>query len=400
MRPYNVSEVNKYINKVISTDVLLSDISVEGEISNFTHHYSGHMYFDLKDEGSRIRCVMFKGYNQYLDIEMKDGLNVIIRGEISVYERNGAYQLYAKKVEETGLGDLYKKFEKLKKDLEKEGLFSEEYKKPLPVLPKKIGVVTSATGAAIRDIITVLKRRFPPVNILLYPALVQGENAPKEIIEGLKYLDSREDIDLIIFGRGGGAMEELFAFNDEGLARTIFGLETPCISAVGHEIDFTISDFVADKRAATPSAAAELAVPDIRVYEEELGALMKAAEATIGNKLFNMKSEKDRLKREIEFNSPERKLKDHKLGLDRNLDRLMLAIAKTIDFRKNEMIKIKSALDLSDPLIGLHKGFGLITDKKGKLVRSIDELTLNERVDIRLIDGKAEVLVEEICKED
>lgn len=400
MRPYNVSEVNKYINKVISRDVILSDISIEGEISNFTHHYSGHMYFDLKDEGSRIRCVMFKGFNQYLDIEMKNGLNVIISGEVSVYERNGVYQLYAKKVEETGLGDLYKRFEKLKKDLEKEGLFKSEYKKAIPTIPKKIGVVTSATGAAVRDIITVVKRRFPPTNILLYPSLVQGTNAPKEIIRGLEYLDSRDDVDLIIFGRGGGAIEELFAFNDEELARTIFKLKTPCISAVGHEIDFTISDFVADERAATPSAAAEIAVPDIKSYEKELFDLLNLSRTIMNEKIYRLNTEMTQLRREIEFNSPKRKIQDQKIETDGILDNIISNFNKSFDLRKNELLKMKSKLDLVNPLLGIERGFALITNEDGRVIKNIGEISKDEKLNISLKDGKAKVLVEDICEED
>lgn len=400
MRPYNVSEVNKYINKVISRDVILSDISIEGEISNFTHHYSGHMYFDLKDEGSRIRCVMFKGFNQYLDIEMKNGLNVIISGEVSVYERNGVYQLYAKKVEETGLGDLYKRFEKLKKDLEKEGLFKSEYKKAIPTIPKKIGVVTSATGAAVRDIITVVKRRFPPTNILLYPSLVQGTNAPKEIIRGLEYLDSRDDVDLIIFGRGGGSIEELFAFNDEELARTIFKLKTPCISAVGHEIDFTISDFVADERAATPSAAAEIAVPDIKSYEKELFDLLNLSRTIMNEKIYRLNTEMTQLRREIEFNSPKRKIQDQKIETDGILDNIISNFNKSFDLRKNELLKMKSKLDLVNPLLGIERGFALITNEDGRVIKNIGEISKDEKLNISLKDGKAKVLVEDICEED
>ena len=268
-----VSEVNGYIKKLFAGDILLTYLQIEGEISNFTHHYSGHMYFSLKDDKSRIKCVMFKGDNETIDFKPKDGMRVVISGQVSVYEKDGSYQVYARRMQKQGLGDLYRAFEELKKKLSEEGLFDTDRKKTLPGIPKKIGVVTSSTGAAIRDITSILKRRYPAVHMLLYPALVQGDGAPKDIIKALKYLDSRDDIEVIIVGRGGGSFEELGAFNDEALARCIADMNTPVISAVGHETDFTIADFVADIRAATPSAAAELAVPDRRSLLDEIDSI-------------------------------------------------------------------------------------------------------------------------------
>ena len=263
MKALKVSQVNNYIKRVFTSDMILSNLSVEGEISNFKHHYSGHMYFSLKDEKSKIKCIMFKSDNESLKVQLENGSKVIATGYVSVYEKEGDYQFYIRHVKESGVGNLYKMFEDLKKKLELEGLFNESKKKPIPFMPRKIGVVTSSSGAAIKDIINVIQRRFPPTDILIYPTLVQGNQAAKEICQGLTYFDNREDIDLIITGRGGGAMEELFAFNDEEVARTIHGLKKPIISAVGHETDFTIADFVADLRAPTPSAAAELAVPEL-----------------------------------------------------------------------------------------------------------------------------------------
>ncbi|MFY9285992.1 MAG: exodeoxyribonuclease VII large subunit, partial [Tissierellaceae bacterium] len=270
MKPLKVSEVNSYIKSIFQGDMLLSNIEVEGEISNFKRHFSGHLYFSLKDEDSMLKCVMFKYSAKSLSMDLADGQKIIAKGYVSIYEQTGAYQLYVKEISSKGLGDLYLAYEKLKQELEKEGLFKKEFKKDLPTMPRKVGIVTSSTGAAIRDIVSVIKRRFPPCEILIYPSLVQGPNAPKEIIQGLVYLDKREDVDLIITGRGGGSIEDLWAFNDEELARTIFSLDTPVISAVGHETDFTIADFVADLRAATPSAAAELAVPNIDSLNQEL----------------------------------------------------------------------------------------------------------------------------------
>ncbi len=357
-----VSEVNNYIKRVLQNDMILSNISVEGEISNFKHHYSGHMYFSLKDEKSRIKAIMFKGDNQALDFVPEEGKKVQATGYISVYEKDGEYQLYVRYMKEAGLGDLYLAFEKLKKKLDEEGLFSPDYKKDIPFMPKKIGVVTSSTGAAIRDIITVIKRRFPPCHILIYPSLVQGENAPKEIIRGLKYLDQREDVDLIITGRGGGSMEELFAFNDEELARTIFAMTTPVISAVGHEIDFTICDFVADLRAATTSAAAELSVPNGLDLKRELDSKIRQY-----NPLYNLRYKKQ--------------------DLDSLLRDLDYSFREKINIYKNDLIKIKGSLDLKNPKLGLDKGLGLILDEKGQRVRSIDQVSLGDKISIVLKDG-------------
>lgn len=239
-KPLKVSELNQYIKRIFASDFILSNVSVEGEISNYKHHYSGHRYFSLKDENGRVKCVLFKNYGNSISLELKDGMKVVASGYVSIYERDGNYQLYVRDIRESGLGDLYIAYEKLKEKLNEEGLFDDKYKKEIPSYPKTIGVVTSLTGAAIRDIITVLKRRNPGIDIIIYPSLVQGKEAPVSICEGLKYLDNRDDIDLVITGRGGGSIEELFAFNDEQVARTIFNMSTPIISAVGHETDFTL----------------------------------------------------------------------------------------------------------------------------------------------------------------
>lgn len=400
MKPYKVSEVNKYINKTLSTDFILSDIKIEGEISNFTHHYSGHMYFSLKDEKSKLKSVMFKWDNKDVDIELKNGMNIVAKGNISVYEKEGIYQLYIKSIEESGLGNLYKEFEKLKKKLEKEGLFAEENKLEIPKLPKKIGIVTSATGAAVKDIINVIQRRFPPTQILIYPALVQGDRAAYEIIQGLNYLDSRGDIDLIIFGRGGGAMEELFAFNDEELARVIFQLKTPSISAVGHEIDFTISDFVADLRAATPSAAAELAVPDILVYQNKLDGIFESIKSLVLNNLDNTRNQHKFSKREIMYYSPERKILDLIQLNDQLYKDCNATVLNLIKDKKQELSNIENKLNLLNPNLAIEMGYGIITDENDKTLKSVNNIKTDDQINIIFKDGRIKSIVKYIERGD
>ncbi|WP_422486730.1 exodeoxyribonuclease VII large subunit [Gudongella sp. DL1XJH-153] len=393
MRPLMVSEVNQYIKKLISSDMLLNSIQIEGEISNYTHHYSGHMYFSLKDEKSRIRCVMFNSDNINVNFRPKDGAKVTVTGSISVYEKDGSYQVYVRKMEKQGIGDLYRAFNLLKDKLEKEGLFDSEFKKDLPAFPMTIGVVTSSTGAAIRDIVSILKRRYPPIKIVVYPALVQGDGAPSNIIKGLKMLDVRDDIDLIITGRGGGSMEELFAFNDEKLARCIFGLKTPLISAVGHESDFTIADFVADVRASTPSAAAELAVPDKESLLEELRSIGWTVERIMESSLTNERRTLIAHNRTLSFLSPEQRIMDRKIDLDNVLRGIQHNIEKRLMREERNLFALESRLQIANPEGVLAKGYGIITDHKGNVRKGVAELNKDERLYIRMIDGRADVVV-------
>ena len=258
---YSVSQLNKYIKIIMDNDTFLNDINITGEITNFKAHYSGHLYFTLKDDTSTIKCVMFKGNAMYLKFKPGDGMKVVISGQVSVFERDGVYQIYCKSMIPEGVGELYIAYEQLKKKLDKEGLFDEKYKKRLPFLPNRVGVITSRTGAVIRDIINVSTRRYPNVNLLIYPASVQGVNVAKTVISGIKTFNKLNNVDVIIIARGGGSFEDLFGFNDESLAREVFNSHIPIVSAVGHETDFTICDFVSDLRAPTPSAAAELVYP-------------------------------------------------------------------------------------------------------------------------------------------
>lgn len=400
MRAYKVSEINNYINKLLSTDFILSDVEVEGEISNFTHHYSGHMYFTLKDDSGKLKSVMFRSDNSKLLIQPETGMKVIARGNVSVYEKEGIYQLYVREMKESGQGDLYRKFLELKDKLDKEGLFDEKYKRELPKLPKKIGVVTSATGAAIRDIITVIKRRFSTVDILIYPSLVQGGQAPKSIIEGLKYLDNREDIDLIIFGRGGGSTEELFAFNDEDLARTIHGLKTPNISAVGHEVDFSISDFVADKRAATPSAAAEIAVPSLDEYRINLISLKDSLIKAMDRNLLEKRSKVEQLSSQLKLNSPIHELYNNRQNLDNIYRKIQNEIVSKSNKSREGLREIKYKIDYLNPQKRLESGYGIILNKDGKVVSSINDINEDDDIDIYLKDGRVKSKVETIEKVD
>lgn len=398
IRPLKVSEVNSYIKRVFLGDMILSNLSVEGEISNFKHHYSGHMYFNLKDEKGKIKAVMFKGDNENLKFRLEDGMKVIATGYVSVYEKEGDYQLYIRHIKESGLGDLYKAFEELKKKLEAEGMFLESNKKPIPFMPKKIGVVTSSTGAAIRDIITVIKRRFPPCNILIYPSLVQGPQAPKEISMGLKYLDNREDIDLIITGRGGGSIEELFAFNDEEVARTIYKLNTPVISAVGHETDFTIADFVADLRAPTPSAAAELSVPDIFHLVNDLTNKYNRLTKLIYKTIEDFKIKNEYLNQNLKFYNPINQLKDKRQEIDSLFRDLNYIMEKKFMDKKSQLLSLKNNLDLINPLLALDRGYGILIDKEGNLIKSVDDTSIDDEIRILLKDGTIRSIVKGIDK--
>ncbi len=391
-----VYEVNNYIKRVFQTDMILSNISIEGELSNYKHHYSGHMYFNLKDEKGKIKCVMFKRDNEKLIFNPKEGMKLIATGYISLYEKEGEYQLYVRHLKESGVGELYKEFEDLKRKLEKEGLFEGIHKKPIPFMPQTVGVVTSATGAAIRDIINVIKRRYPPCNIILYPSLVQGVEAPMEIVKGLKYLDNRDDVELVIVGRGGGSIDELFCFNSEDIARVIYDMKTPVISAVGHETDFTIADFVSDLRAPTPSAAAELCVPDIYNLINNINDLNYKLQSTIETYLSRHQSEIRYLRKTIHYFNPLNRLREKEQEMDNIFKDLNHSIQNKISNRNDELIKIKSNLDFLNPLLGIDKGYGLLTDRDNKLIYSIKNIDIDDTIYINLKDGKIEAVVSDL----
>nr|WP_300004450.1 exodeoxyribonuclease VII large subunit [Tissierella sp.] len=399
MKALKVSELNSYIKRVFSSDMILSNVKIQGEISNFKKHISGHLYFSLKDDKSLIKCVMFKGDAKSNFLDLSEGQKITAEGYVSVYERNGEYQLYVKRIKDDGVGVLYEAYEKLKIKLEEEGLFEAKYKKELPFLPKNIGVVTSSSGAAVHDIINIIKRRFPSCKISIYPSLVQGKDAPGDIIKALKYLDKEASIDLIIFGRGGGSIEDLFCFNDEELARCVFNLETPVISAVGHETDFTIVDFVSDLRAPTPSAAAELAVPDIFNLKESLnnkyGYLKNGFRKSLKYKDIQLRT----LKSELKYNNPYIKLRNNRQDLNMLFRDLTSAIDDSLNNREKSLLNLENKLKLLNPSLSLESGYGLLTDENGNIIKSIDSINLEEIINIKIKDGDLKVLVKEIEKE-
>jgi exodeoxyribonuclease VII large subunit len=393
-RIFTVTEINNYIKYLMQKDTLLSHLFVKGEISNFKHHTSGHAYFTLKDADSRIKCVMFKGNASKLKFMPEDGCAVILRGYFSIYERDGQYQLYVEDMIPEGTGSLYKAYEQLKKKLSELGYFDEARKRKLPFLPRAVGVVTSPTGAAVRDIISIIKRRCPSVDIFLYPVQVQGAGAENEISEGIRYFNSKANVDVMIIGRGGGSIEELWAFNEEVVANAIFESDIPVISAVGHETDFTISDFTADIRAATPSAAAELAVPDKQSILSRINQYQYLLNSSISNFININKVRVERISKDNVFRQLEGKILNMNQTLDslnKYLDSNMLGVLKN---NRNSMDKTLGKLRILNPESALGRGYGIIMRRTdGKLITSIKDIKLHEELDIKLTDGKAIVEV-------
>lgn len=393
LKPFKVSEITQYIKRILMGDPLLYDVSVEGEISNFKLHYNGNMYFTLKDDKSKIRCVFFNNnIDDNIDI-LEDGMHVVVNGYISLYERDGSYQLYVRSIKRKGIGELFEAFEKLKKKLEAEGLFDVKNKKVLNFIPKKIGVATSSTGAAIKDIISVVKRRMPCTEIIIYPILVQGEQAPIDICRAIKYFNTREDIDLIIIGRGGGSIEELWAFNDERVARTIYDSRLPVVSAVGHETDFTIADFVADLRAPTPSAAGELVVPQVDELNYRLSSNLLALINIFNQSMRMKKNELKHIYQKLLLNSPSSVLNNNRQRLDILLRDLIKAMNQINSESKNKLNLLGNKLDSLSPLAVLNRGYSIATDKDGKVVKSTTETSINDVLDLTLSDGSLEVMV-------
>ena len=388
-----VSDLNRYIKDKIANDENLSQILVKGEISNFKNHYTGHMYFTLKDENSLIKCVCFKTYAEKLTFMPKDGMKVIVLGSVSVFERDGIYQIYVKIMEEDGLGDLYTKYKELKEKLEKEGLFDETHKKKIPFMPKTIGVLTSQTGAVIRDIINVSTRRNPNVHIRLLPVPVQGDGAAEKIASGIELMNEKKLADVLILARGGGSLEDLWPFNEEVVARAIYNSELPIISAVGHETDFSISDFVADLRAPTPSAAAELAVADVYEVKKKISDYQDRLRMALIKKVEVMKLRYDKCMASAVFKEPLRKVNDNYLVLDNLLKRLEVAIKTKQEQEKNRYVKLVSKLDTLSPLKTLARGYTL-TERQGKIIKSKDELQKGDIVDIRFTDGKKQAVID------
>jgi exodeoxyribonuclease VII large subunit len=390
---YTVAEITEYLQALIKEDTLLSDFWISGEISNFYHHSSGHMYFTLKDKNSQLKTVMFKGYNSSLDFEPEEGMQVEARGSLDIYAQRGEYQFYAREMIKAGKGKLYEAFEKLKENLEKEGLFAESKKKEIPLLAKKIGIVTSPTGAAIRDILSVMKRRSGNFSVLIVPAHVQGNLAKGEITAGIKYLNSRDDIDLIIISRGGGSIEDLWPFNEEEVARAIYNSKLPVISGVGHETDFTISDFVADLRAPTPSAAAELATAN---REEILNRLENLTKRLLNSSSTKIKEYKNKVESIFErriFSSPEELFRNYEQELDRLETGLIHQIEKDYKNWENKYQLLYQKLNNLSPLQTLDRGYSILQDENENTIKSVDEIKTGEILNARLSDGLAELEV-------
>lgn len=391
--PISVTELNKYIKGKFEEDEYFANVLVEGEISNYKHHYTGHLYFTLKDENSLIKCIMFKTYTGHLEFEPKDGMKVMILGSVSIFERDGTYQLYAKAMKPLGMvGDLRAAYEELKKKLEKEGLFDEEHKKKIPTYPKVIGVLTSNTGAVIRDIINVSTRRNPNVVIRLFPVPVQGERAAEKIAKGIKFMNEQKLADVLILARGGGSLEDLWSFNEEIVARAIYESELPIISAVGHETDFTISDFVADLRAPTPSAAAELAVPDIEELKLKIIGYENRLKQALIQKVQLMRLQYEKCMQSRVFTQPLQKINEQYMMIDMKLKVMEHSILQKLQIEKSSFQKLVLQLDTLSPLKILSRGYGIVYKEENR-VKNIAQLTVNDKVTIRLQDGEAKAKI-------
>ncbi|MEH7302671.1 exodeoxyribonuclease VII large subunit [Neobacillus drentensis] len=440
-RYLSVNALTKYIKRKFDADPHLRDIHVRGEISNFKQHSSGHMYFTLKDEKARILAVMFSSQSRLMKFAPENGMKVIVKGDISVYEPSGQYQIYIKEMRPEGIGELFLAYEQLKQRLDAEGLFAAETKKPIPMYPRTVGVITSPTGAAIRDVITTIKRRYPIANILVFPALVQGENAAPSIVKAIEKANAMNEIDVLIVGRGGGSIEELWAFNEEITARAIFLSKIPIISAVGHETDFTIADFVADLRAPTPTGAAELAVPHIdelmdrilqrqtrllramkgkfqfenerlhrakksyafryphRLYEQKLEQVDKLTEMIVrGTSRLSLikKGQYELLHKRLQRNHPREMILESTSRLERSqkeMDRSMMQILTT---KKNDFNRVLSTLQALSPLKIMERGYSLAYSEDNRLVKSVKQVSVDEQVQIQLTDGSLFCKVENI----
>lgn len=389
----SVTELNSYIKNKIADDEYLNNVLIKGEISNFKNHYTGHMYFTLKDENSLIKCVMFKTYAQKLNFMPKDGMKVFVLGGVSVFERDGVYQIYVKAMQEDGVGILYKKYEELKQRLEQEGYFAEEHKKAIPQIPKIIGVLTSQTGSVIRDIINVSTRRNPNVNIRLYPVPVQGEGAAEKIADGIKFMNKNQLADVLILARGGGSLEDLWPFNEEIVAHAIYNSEIPVISAVGHETDFSISDFVADLRAPTPSAAAELAVPDVYEVKQKINSYQNRLRLSLVKKVEIMKLRYEKCMSSRVFKEPLRNINDNYLKVDTYIKKLENIIKTKQKEEKTKYVELVAKLDTLSPLKTLTRGYSLV-EKNNNIIKSAKDVNTGDKIDLKFSDGtkQAEIL--------
>jgi exodeoxyribonuclease VII large subunit len=392
---WTVSDLTAYIREMFDLDFRLREVTVSGEISNFTQARSGHLYFTLKDAGSQLKCVMWRSAAERLYFRPEDGDAVVATGRVSVYDAGGVYQLYADHLQPAGRGDLALAFERLKQRLAEEGLFDPAHKKSIPAFPRTIGIVTSADAAALRDILNVLARRYPLASVLIAPTLVQGADAPPQIIRALRWLDGRSDIDTIIIARGGGSIEDLWAFNDERVARAIFAAQHPVISGVGHETDFTIADFVADLRAPTPSAAAELATPDMA----EVHASLRASEITLRSEMLALIEQKrwriQMLSRALTHLSPQARLNNDRQRLDGQVARLERAMANRLERARGRLRLAEVGLTAVSPLATLARGYAIVWRAEGQIVRHVAEVNAGDRLSVQVSDGRFTVAVDQ-----
>lgn len=391
IKTLTVSALNSYIKKIMDNDFILGNICIKGEISNFKLHSSGHLYFSLKDEGSKINCIMFKNNAGKLNFKPEDGIKVIVRGRVSVYQKDGAYQLYCEQMDIEGLGELHVAFEKVKTKLEEQGLFKSEHKREIPKYSKKIGIVTSPTGAAIRDIINVSKRRNPFVQLIIYPALVQGINGGYDIVKGISELNKFKDIDVIILARGGGSIEELWCFNEEIVAKAVYDSKIPIITGIGHETDFTIADFVSDRRAPTPSAAAELAVFNLLELNKQIISYKNLIKTAFYNKIQNSYSKVNVLNKGLELNSPANFIINEYAHIDSNKSLLEFKINNRINMNKEKLGNLNSLLSAHNPLNVLNKGYSVIEDFEDRIVTEVKVLEKLEEFKVTLKDGKLNI---------
>lgn len=394
---YSVAQVNSYIKNMFAQDFVMNRISVRGEISNCKYHPSGHIYFTMKDESGTLKAVMFAGQRRGLSFRLEEGQSVVVTGAVDVYERDGTYQLYAKKIELDGRGDLYERFCRLREELEEMGMFAEEYKRPIPRYAQKIGIVTASTGAAIRDIMNITARRNPFVQLILYPALVQGDGAVASICAGIRTLDEMR-LDVLIVGRGGGSIEDLWAFNEEEVARAIFECQTPVISAVGHETDVTIADFVADLRAPTPSAAAELAVFDWNRFVSDCQTYEKSLVRAMSQRIQYRRNYLGWCQKRLLVQDPHFKLSEKRRNLADMEGKLNTAMEKRLTEAKHHLALASGRLQGLSPLEKISKGFGFLTNQNEHRIESVSDVKVGDPITIRVLDGRVKAVVTEISE--
>ena len=397
---YKVTEINRYLKNMIQNDPRLQQIWVTGELSNFKHHRSGHMYFTVKDGASALRCVFFRRENSRIIFKPEDGMEVVLQGSISIYEPDGLYQFYVSEMEPAGMGSLYLAYEQLKAKLESEGLFRAEHKKKIPQLPRKIGIITSPSGAALQDIIATIRKRYAHVELLVVESLMQGSGAAEDIVRALTRLNLKKDIDLIILARGGGSLEDLWPFNEEKVARAIFKSSIPVISAIGHETDFTIADFVADLRAATPTAAAQAAVPHLKELLLQIGQLNNYAAAAMQRRLMREKQLLDHIISDRFFRQPVLRVtalreKLFRLNVDLNRE-----TARRMQDKKIHLEALAGKLDSYSPLKVMSRGYSYCRDEEGRIVRSVHNLKPGRLLNLNFKDGQAECRVEKLKEEN